>query len=337
MLSLLLPAAAASLVLMAMMIWKRLTFPGHGELALSLAFGALFFLYRADSITFSLLQAMLYAGPLACNRAIRAGFAVGKRSPWIDAMLLAVSLAAGLAGYGGHLVWAQRLFDLVTLGLFLELPVIVWRGMPDDLVAARRQAGLWCLGAGAALSLVIAVGSLLGQAQMSAELGAAGVLLLCWSAAVFGDRVFGAASPVRPQTLDSRDTQVLRRLRTMMGEEKLYRDPNLSLSRLAQALDVPEHRLRRIVHIGEGQGHFSTWLHNWRIHEIKAALDDPAREDETVLNLAVAAGYNSLSAFNRAFKASEGMTPSAYRQARAARIKASTRNSDDTASDTTTP
>lgn len=335
MLSLLAPAAAASLLLMAILIWKRLAFPGHGELALSLAFGALFFLYRADSVAFAWLQPVLCAGPLACNRAIRAGFEVGRRSPSIEGLVLVVLVASGVYGYAGHVVWAARVFDVVSLGLFFELPLVVWRGLPDDLVAARRQARLWCLAIGAGLSLLIAVASVFGHGALAVTAGAAAVILLCWGAVAFGDRVFGAVVP-QPKALDHRDSQVLRRLRGLMRDEMLYRDPNVTLSRLAQRLDVPEHRLRRVIHVGEGQRNFSAWLNGWRIGEIKAALDDPSRED-SLLNLAMAAGYNSLSAFNRAFKAVEGMTPSAYRAARTAKTVASARNSPDVASDTTTP
>ncbi|WP_411910534.1 helix-turn-helix domain-containing protein [Paucibacter sp. DJ1R-11] len=67
---------------------------------------------------------------------------------------------------------------------------------------------------------------------------------------------------------------------------------------------------------------------------IRAELADPAQDTETVLSLALAAGYNSLSAFNRAFKAAEGCSPSAFRAACQARLSASTPNSADTVSET---
>lgn len=109
---------------------------------------------------------------------------------------------------------------------------------------------------------------------------------------------------------------MLRRLRQVIGE--VYTDPALTLSSLARRLDVPEHRLRRVIHLGEDQRNFSTWLNSYRISAFKARID----EDDTILALALAVGYNSLSAFNRAFKAVEGVTPSAFRAARKANTKA---------------
>ena len=335
MLSYLAPAAAATLLLIAILIWQRLAFPGHRELAVSLCFGALFFAYRADSPALFLLQPVLCVGPLACNRAIRATFEVAPRPLWLDGVLLAVLLGAGIYGYAAAVPWAARLFDVVALGLFIELPVVVWRGLPDDLVAARRQARLWCLGVGAGLSLAIALASLLGQADLGATVGAAAVIVLSWVTVAIGDRVYGRAAPIDRQ-LDNRDAAVLRRLRGLMTEG-LYRDPGLSLSRLAQRLAIPEHQLRRVIHVGEGERNFSAYLNSLRIAEVRAALDQPSRDGDTVLTLAVAAGYNSLSAFNRAFKTAEGLTPSAYRAARTAKTTPSPRNSTDTLSETTTP
>lgn len=69
---------------------------------------------------------------------------------------------------------------------------------------------------------------------------------------------------------------------------------------------MAEHRLRRVIHAGEGEDHFSRYLNRWRIEAFKAR----GHEEASVLELALAVGYNSLSAFNRAFKASEGGTPS---------------------------
>lgn len=335
MLSLLAPAAAASLLLMAILIWKRLTFSGHGELAVSMVFGALFFLFRADAADFAWLSPVLCLGPLACNRAVRAAFETEERPWWLEGVLV-LAVSAGGYGYAGHVIWAQRIFEVASLWLFLELPVVAWRALADDLIAARRQVRLWCLAIGAGLSTAIALVSLAGQVALATDLGAAAVIVLACSAMAFGDHVVKPEAATAAKALDSRDTQVLARLRALMQDEVLYRDPNLTLSRLAQRLDVPEHRLRRVIHIGEGQRNFSTWLNDWRIAEIKGVLDDPARE-ETLLSLAVAAGYNSLSAFNRAFKAVEGVTPSAYRAARTAKTMANVKKTAEAASDTTTP
>ena len=64
------------------------------------------------------------------------------------------------------------------------------------------------------------------------------------------------------------------------------------------------------------------------------ALADPAQADTPLLQLAMDAGYNALSVFNRAFKTREGCTPSAFRAACQGRDGAQSPNAPDTLSDT---
>jgi len=321
-------AAAVSLLFVAVLTWRHAAFAGHRAVAVSLVFGAAFFLYRADGVAFGWLLPVVCAGPLACNTAVRAGFEARRRPSWHILLAGLVLVASGIAGYGWlRLTWAARLFDLVSLLLFLELPLVVMAGLPDDLMAVRRQARLWGLGTGVVVSTMIAVASLLGQGHVAMMLGAALVLVVCLCIAAFGGG--STVASVQPASaLDVREMQVLGRLHQLMHDQAMHRDPNLTLSRLAQRLDVPEHRLRRVIHLGEGARNFNGYVNGLRLAEVRARLDDAAC-DATVLSLATDAGYNSLSAFNRAFKAAFGTTPTAYRAARTANTKATTRNSDD--------
>jgi len=316
MLSVLAPAVAACQLMMALIVWRRTRLPGRGELAVSLVSGAAYFLHAAFEDLRFLLPVVL-AAPLACNRAIRAAFEARPRQ-WLDLWLLVLLLGLGLAARVGAPAWTGTASSLLSLALFLELPVIVWRGLPDDLVAARRNVRIWALGASAMLGAGVAAASVLGGADWAVPMAAALTCLLAFAAVAFGGELTDtlSAKPQAKAPLDSREQQVLRRLREVIAET--YNDPDLTLSKLAQRLDVPEHRLRRVIHLGEGQRNFSAWLNAYRIEAFKARID----EDETILNLALAVGYNSLSAFNRAFKATEGVTPTAFRAARKANTKA---------------
>ena len=317
MLSVLAPAVAACQLMMALIVWRRTQLPGRGELAVSLVSGAAYFLHAAFPEELRFLLPVVLAAPLACNRAIRAAFEAPPRQ-WLDLWLLVLLLGLGLAARVGVPAWTGTASSLLSLALFLELPVIVWRGLPDDLVAARRNVRIWALGTSAMLGAGVAVASVLGGADWAVPMAAALTCLLAFAAVAFGGELTDtlSAKPQAKAPLDSREQQVLRRLREIIAET--YNDPDLTLSKLAQRLDVPEHRLRRVIHLGEGQRNFSAWLNGYRIEAFKARID----EDETILNLALAVGYNSLSAFNRAFKAAEGMTPSAFRAARKANTKA---------------
>ncbi|CAM3122995.1 helix-turn-helix domain-containing protein [Asticcacaulis taihuensis] len=315
MLTILAPAAASCQLLMGLLIWRRTQLPGRGELALSLLSGAAYFLHAAFPEALRFLLPVVLAAPLACNRAIRAGFEAPRRHPWMEIALLVLLLASGLAVRAGSPAWTGAVSNLLSLGLFLELPIIVWRGLPDDLVVARRNVRFWALGFSALTGAAVALASTLGGAIWAVPAAAALTCLLIFAAVAFGGDLT-VTTLARQSPLDNREQQVLRRLRQVIGE--VYTDPALTLSSLARRLDVPEHRLRRVIHLGEGQRNFSTWLNGYRIDAFKARID----EDDTILALALAVGYNSLSAFNRAFKAVEGVTPSAFRAARKANTKA---------------
>ena len=62
------------------------------------------------------------------------------------------------------------------------------------------------------------------------------------------------------------------------------------------------------IEIGES---FFDYINSWRIDYASEAL---IKTDETVLDIAVDAGFNSRSSFYKAFKNIKGCTPSEYRK-----------------------
>ncbi len=60
---------------------------------------------------------------------------------------------------------------------------------------------------------------------------------------------------------------------------------------------------------------FFEYINNLRVGEVQAMLRDPAQAGRPLLELAMAAGFNSKSTFNAAFKKQTGMAPSAWRAA----------------------
>jgi AraC-like DNA-binding protein len=322
------PATAATLVFMALLVGQVPGLPGRRELSLSFASGALYFLSSAFPAVMALCLPMVLIGPLVFNRATRAGFEAAQRPVWADLCLMGILVGCGTFGYmyGPHWL-AARTFDALSLWLFLEVSFVVWRGLSDDLIESHRNLRLWFLGLGAGLGLVIAVGVMFGEKQSMQGWGAVMTMGLCFGLVAFGRPILNAlavADPIvpaqahpEPKALDAREVQVLRRLKELMAQE-IWRDPGLSLTRLAQRLEVPEHRLRRVIHVGEGYGNFTGFINAHRLSAFKARIEDAAADSQTILNLALEVGYSSLSVFNRAFKAAEGVTPSALRLARMA-------------------
>ena len=124
-------------------------------------------------------------------------------------------------------------------------------------------------------------------------------------------RTEAAAASDAPDALDARLADALEHL---MTRERVYRVDDLTLGVLALKLGVPEYRLRRFIHQRLGHRNFNAYVNGLRLAEARAALADPARRGASVLEIAMEAGFASIGPFNRAFKATSGVTPSEFRR-----------------------
>jgi AraC-like DNA-binding protein len=100
----------------------------------------------------------------------------------------------------------------------------------------------------------------------------------------------------------------------LMTIERVYRQEGLTIGLLAVKLGLPEHRLRTLINQRLGHRNFNAFLNRYRIDEAKAALGDPDQMDVPVLTIALDAGFQSITPFNRAFKADTGLTPTEFRR-----------------------
>jgi AraC-like DNA-binding protein len=123
-------------------------------------------------------------------------------------------------------------------------------------------------------------------------------------------------SPEPPPDAD--DELVAQRLHRAVHLDHIYREGDLSIAALADRLNCPEYRLRRVIRERLGHGHFTSFLNSHRIAEAQTLLTDPARRKEPVLTIAMAVGFQSIGPFNRAFKAATGCTPTEFRSQRLA-------------------
>jgi AraC-like DNA-binding protein len=104
-----------------------------------------------------------------------------------------------------------------------------------------------------------------------------------------------------------------RKLVTVMEKEKLYLDKDIGLSRLAQKLGIPLHHLSQIINEKTGSN-FYDYINAQRIEEAKRLLLAPQMRNRSIASVAFDAGFNSLSAFNAAFKKFVKSTPSQFRK-----------------------
>ncbi len=94
-------------------------------------------------------------------------------------------------------------------------------------------------------------------------------------------------------------------------------DPDLSLASLARKLGTNTGHLSRAINEGLGVN-FSTFVNSLRSRHVAQMIADGRRDD--LLDLALEAGFSSKASFNRAFAATCGMTPSAWRKRNVANL-----------------
>ncbi len=124
----------------------------------------------------------------------------------------------------------------------------------------------------------------------------------------------GLAAKYAGSNLDTRQLKNLSDQITKLAmREKPYLDPQLSADKLAELANISPRQLSQILNDGIGQNFFE-WINGYRIEEAKKLLTHPGQNDKTVLEILYAAGFNSKSAFHRAFKEHTGLTPTAYRK-----------------------
>ncbi|MBN2091414.1 helix-turn-helix transcriptional regulator [candidate division KSB1 bacterium] len=103
--------------------------------------------------------------------------------------------------------------------------------------------------------------------------------------------------------------EVHRKLKKLMSDKKLYTNPQLTLSELAEHLDVSVNHLSQVINQYE-KVNFHDFVNTYRIDEfIKNASTN---KNFNILAHAFDAGFNSKSSFNNVFKKRHGMTPSKY-------------------------
>ncbi|MCP5103610.1 MAG: helix-turn-helix domain-containing protein, partial [bacterium] len=107
--------------------------------------------------------------------------------------------------------------------------------------------------------------------------------------------------------------ECLKKLRNLMEVEKDYRDEMISLDSLAEKLSIPSYQLSRILN-EELKRSFTDFINSHRIEETMEILKGPDGKIPKITTLAHQVGFNSMTAFYKAFKKYTGMTPSQYKK-----------------------
>ena len=241
-------------------------------------------------------------------------------------VLLATGMATDLMPTQTRdIMWAAR--NLAGGVLSLHALWVIARGWRGDLLLARRRARAFLMGFAALFGvllvvlgltsrlhpigwwMMLTVGEPLGGAIMAVIALSTVSLLLQARGSMFG----AARRPGVDGRAEAADLIMLRKLEGVMAAER-WRHEGLTISRLAEELGAPEHRLRRLINQRLGHRNFADFLNAHRIEAAKRHLADPEQAHSTVAAIAFGLGYGSLGPFNRAFRAATGATPTEWRR-----------------------
>ncbi|MEM1120680.1 MAG: helix-turn-helix domain-containing protein [Bacteroidota bacterium] len=109
------------------------------------------------------------------------------------------------------------------------------------------------------------------------------------------------------------DSIELRRLRTYMTTERPYLNPAINLKELADQVNLTPRDLSTLINKGTQQSFFD-FINSYRIQFAQDKIRQSTDEKLTILEVMYAAGFNSKSSFNTAFKKHTNLTPTQWKK-----------------------
>lgn len=231
------------------------------------------------------------------------------------------AIASGLA-----FVVVQLIPQLLMLGFTLHAIYLAFYGYSSDLVEQRRKfrvVFITCSGLLIATIVGFGIVEYFSDRSFPTAIYSLYIFLAALAFNITSLRLTNDAvslvpdQVVRPRDEESAnaappiiDPATVQRIRKLMEDERIYTQPGLTISDLAEALSVQEYRLRRIINQTMKHRNFNQFLNSYRIEDASQRL---LTTRTPISSIALDVGYSSLSVFNKAFRDRFDMTPSEYR------------------------
>lgn len=116
----------------------------------------------------------------------------------------------------------------------------------------------------------------------------------------------------KPNTFNKNNEELKNKLLNIMISTKPHLTSDLTVYELAKILNSNSKYLSVIINKDFNQN-FATFINSYRIEEAKALLKDEVNNQYTIEAIGKMSGFNSKSAFNKAFKQSQNITPSQFK------------------------
>jgi len=189
--------------------------------------------------------------------------------------------------YRNGLLWLDRLLAGLALGWLLWIPFTA-----VDFFYYRYELTVQHYYPLYLLLISIIIG-LAGKSHLKAETS---------------DTTYFNLKPLLPANLKQKGSW----LKLEVKDKAYYRDAELSLTSLAEKLEMHTHEVSRIIN-SVFKKSFNDFINEYRVREIVIKMQDPSYDHITLLGLAYESGFNSQSSFHRVFKQFTGKTPLEYK------------------------
>lgn len=101
------------------------------------------------------------------------------------------------------------------------------------------------------------------------------------------------------------------KIEQFMDSQKPYLDPELTIEKLSDLTRIRKALLSQTLNKGLNKNFF-TFVKEYRIRHVEQLLKNKTHGGESIMDIAYESGFNSKTAFNRAFKEVTGKTPTEY-------------------------
>ncbi|WP_445956203.1 helix-turn-helix domain-containing protein [Yeosuana sp.] len=122
-------------------------------------------------------------------------------------------------------------------------------------------------------------------------------------------KVFEKRKVIKNINISKETEKSIEQLISYMVSEKPYKNPDLKLADVAQNLDISSHELSKLINENL-QISFTEFINKYRVEEAKLLIT--TKSNYTIEGIGNISGFNSKSAFYKAFKIHTGTTPSKY-------------------------
>lgn len=118
--------------------------------------------------------------------------------------------------------------------------------------------------------------------------------------------------PTEDDTPESKHLELYIKMEELLREEQVYKDPQLRVNDLAQALGTNRTYISEVIKENR-QTNFSDYINSYRIEHAKELLHTDNNGQQTLDQIAFESGFTSQSTFYRVFAKFESTTPAKYR------------------------